>query len=128
MNVCPVSAIEKREGKVLIKSSLCIGCGMCAMACPFGVIKYISLEDSVQRRVAVKCDGCKDRVEAGRIPACVEACKTGALVYESIEEYESKKRKRAVSLISGQIQEPEPAEIVLWKDYLSRLYSLNREE
>jgi carbon-monoxide dehydrogenase iron sulfur subunit len=31
--------------------------------------------------VALKCDQCPDREGAGRLPACVEACKTGALTY-----------------------------------------------
>ena len=34
---CP--AIERRENHVIINSSLCIGCGMCAQVCPFKAIK-----------------------------------------------------------------------------------------
>jgi len=131
MNICPVSAIRKeKDGTVLIEPSSCIGCGMCAMACPFGVIKYTVLEApaKTKRTVAVKCDGCRDRVKMGRLPACVEACKTGALSYESIEEYESKKRKEVVSFLGKEPQEAAPIEIVMWRDYLSRLYNLNKEE
>ncbi len=34
---CP--AIERHETAVVINPALCIGCGMCAQACPFGAIK-----------------------------------------------------------------------------------------
>jgi hydrogenase-4 component A len=36
--VCPVKAIIHRDGSILLNESLCIGCKMCAVACPFGVI------------------------------------------------------------------------------------------
>lgn len=36
--VCPVQAITFRDKTVQISESLCIGCKMCALACPFGVI------------------------------------------------------------------------------------------
>lgn len=36
--VCPVRAIECRENVVRLNESLCIGCKMCGLACPFGVI------------------------------------------------------------------------------------------
>src|ERR1035437_7315473 len=36
--------------------------------------------------VAVKCDGCEQRVGRGEVPACVESCKVDALVYGEINE------------------------------------------
>ncbi len=50
----------------------CIGCWMCTMVCPYGVIGRAKEE-----RVAVKCDRCPDR----DTPACVDACPTRALVF-----------------------------------------------
>lgn len=36
--VCPVKAITLAEKSIRLNESLCIGCKMCALACPFGVI------------------------------------------------------------------------------------------
>ncbi len=36
--VCPVKAIVLRDNSVRLNESLCIGCKMCGLACPFGVI------------------------------------------------------------------------------------------
>jgi carbon-monoxide dehydrogenase iron sulfur subunit len=55
------------------------------MVCPFGVIRYH--EDTfapLGKTIAVKCDNCFERQEKGLVPACVETCKTGALLFEDI--------------------------------------------
>jgi Fe-S-cluster-containing hydrogenase component 2 len=36
--VCPVNAITRRDDAVYLNESLCIGCKLCALACPFGAI------------------------------------------------------------------------------------------
>lgn len=36
--VCPVNAITHTENSIQINESICIGCKMCALACPFGNI------------------------------------------------------------------------------------------
>ena len=36
--VCPVKAIVLKDDSVQLNESLCIGCKMCGLACPFGVI------------------------------------------------------------------------------------------
>ena len=36
--VCPVKAITQEDGKVLLNETLCIGCTLCAIACPFGAV------------------------------------------------------------------------------------------
>jgi hydrogenase-4 component A len=36
--VCPVNAITRGEDSIQLNESLCIGCKMCALACPFGAI------------------------------------------------------------------------------------------
>ncbi|WP_086982354.1 4Fe-4S dicluster domain-containing protein [Vibrio aphrogenes] len=36
--VCPVQAITKEEDRILLKETLCVGCTLCAVACPFGAI------------------------------------------------------------------------------------------
>lgn len=36
--VCPVRAITLEHGSVILNETLCIGCKMCGLACPFGVL------------------------------------------------------------------------------------------
>jgi len=38
--VCPVQAITKEGDRVLLNETLCIGCTLCAVACPFGAIAF----------------------------------------------------------------------------------------
>lgn len=38
LKVCPVQAISQVDGAVQLNEGLCIGCNLCAVACPFGAI------------------------------------------------------------------------------------------
>jgi anaerobic carbon-monoxide dehydrogenase iron sulfur subunit len=68
---------------VLIDPDKCINCASCAMACPFGVIRYHpEYTAPPNKTVAVKCDNCDERQARGLVPACVEVCKVGALTFE----------------------------------------------
>ncbi len=94
MAACLPGAIyrHKETGTVLIDAATCINCASCAMACPYGVIRYHPDPAAPDgRAVAVKCDNCIDRQRRGMRPACVEACKTGALTFE--ESADAMKRK-----------------------------------
>jgi len=88
MRVCPARAIYKTsEGIVLVNQDVCIGCGYCAFACPFGVPTF-NPEGKM-----VKCTFCIDRLEEGLDPACVSACLTGALDYATSALEASLKKK-----------------------------------
>lgn len=81
VTVCPTGASYKRaeDGIVLMNEDACIGCGLCAWACPYG-----ARELDAQAGVMKKCTLCVDRItsdtlpEADRIPACVRTCPAGA--------------------------------------------------
>ncbi|MEJ5301436.1 MAG: 4Fe-4S dicluster domain-containing protein [Thermodesulforhabdaceae bacterium] len=68
----------------------CIGCWLCAMVCPYGVINR-----EEERRIAIKCDRCPERAE----PACVQACPTKALVFAEEQEFAKLVRREAISQI-----------------------------
>jgi len=88
--VCPTGAIHRPSDLpevVLIEGNKCIACGMCAMACPFDVITYYPVFATPEKTIiALKCDHCIERQRNGSIPACVEACKVGALEFGEINE------------------------------------------
>ncbi len=84
MQVCPTEALYRDEetGSVVIDYAKCIACAVCAMACPFGIIRFGKVHQlDTERAVNAKCDNCIERQKEGQIPACAEACKTGALVF-----------------------------------------------
>ena len=81
VTVCPTGASYKRteDGIVLVNEDACIGCGLCAWACPYG-----AREMDAAQGVMKKCTLCVDRIynenlpEEDREPACVRTCPTGA--------------------------------------------------
>ena len=81
VTVCPTGASYKRveDGIVLVNESDCIGCGLCAWACPYG-----AREMDPSEKVMKKCTLCVDRIynenlpEEDREPACVRTCPVGA--------------------------------------------------
>ena len=81
VTVCPTGASYKRaeDGIVLVDEDKCIGCQLCAWACPYG-----AREIGEQKGTMQKCTLCVDRIynetleEEDRQPACVKACPTRA--------------------------------------------------
>ena len=135
MSVCPTSAISRNAdmGMVIINGSKCISCGMCAMVCPFDVISFHrTLAAGKDSPVAVKCDNCIDRQKEGKIPACVETCKCGALEFGDINDIIKKARTRvgrSVSAATAQVPSEEeslPANVVAWRQIGRDLDKLNR--
>jgi Fe-S-cluster-containing dehydrogenase component len=92
VTVCPTGASYKRaaDGIVLVDEDRCIGCGLCAWACPYG-----AREMDGAARVMKKCTLCIDRIEseslpeADREPACVRTCPARSRHFGDLADPES---------------------------------------
>lgn len=103
-SVCPIGAIKKENNSIIINEEICIGCKACVTACPIGAIEMISqCEDEIgnakkvekDKKIAIKCDLCKDKEEQ----ACIKACPKGALkLFDVIKEKQLKNVKTASSM------------------------------
>ncbi|HOP07630.1 MAG TPA: 4Fe-4S dicluster domain-containing protein [candidate division Zixibacteria bacterium] len=107
VRVCPTNATFRREsdGVVMMDWHRCIGCRYCVAACPYGSrsfnwrdprphIKEMKTDYPTRTRgVVEKCTFCEERLARGKMPACVEACKHGALIFGDLEDPESEVRK-----------------------------------
>jgi molybdopterin-containing oxidoreductase family iron-sulfur binding subunit len=105
--VCPTQATWKRErdGVVMMDWHRCIGCRYCIAACPYGSrsfnwrdprphIAELNYDFPTRERgVVEKCNLCEERLARGEIPACVEACSSGAMVFGDLEDPNSEVRK-----------------------------------
>ena len=92
---------------VLIDPDRCINCASCAMVCPFGVLRYHEEAGAPPgKTVAVKCDNCIQRQDAGLVPACVEVCKSGALTFEELEAA-MRRKTNAISRTVSLTAEPQ---------------------
>lgn len=84
--VCPTATIRKEaDGQIRVHEEGCIGCKMCLLACPFGVMGF-----QPQTGVAQNCDLCRD-VPGG--PQCVAFCAPHALEYAEVETAATATRK-----------------------------------
>jgi Fe-S-cluster-containing dehydrogenase component len=107
VTVCPVEATWKEEdGIVVVDYNWCIGCRYCEAACPYHARRFnweapsipaeeVNCDQSYlsnrirPQGVMEKCHFCLHRTREGRMPACLEACPTGARVFGDLNDPES---------------------------------------
>ncbi len=110
VKVCPVQATWKeRDGIVVVDYNWCIGCRYCEAACPYHARRFNWQKPQVPaaelnpdqgylsnrvrpQGVVEKCTFCLHRTRAGRLPACLEACPTGARVFGNLLDPDSEIR------------------------------------
>ena len=96
--VCPVNAFyTTADGVVLHSKDICIGCGYCFYACPFGAPQYPRVGNFGSRGKMDKCTYCSggpepdgstaeyekygaNRLAEGKLPLCAEMCSTKSLL------------------------------------------------
>jgi molybdopterin-containing oxidoreductase family iron-sulfur binding subunit len=102
VKVCPVGATwQEPDGITVIDYDWCIGCRYCMAACPYWARRFNWSEPDVPaaevnpvqhylgnrartKGVVEKCTFCIHRTRQGRLPACAEACPTGARVFGNL--------------------------------------------
>ncbi|MDT8446515.1 MAG: 4Fe-4S dicluster domain-containing protein [bacterium] len=110
VKACPVKATWKEpDGIVVVDYNWCIGCRMCANACPYWARKFNWHEPKLPveqvnpethylgnrprfQGVMEKCTFCIQRTRNGQMPACQEACPTGARVFGNLLDPDSEIR------------------------------------
>ncbi|MBU2582023.1 MAG: 4Fe-4S dicluster domain-containing protein [Alphaproteobacteria bacterium] len=115
VDVCPTGASFKRaDGIVLVDKHICIGCRYCVMACPYQARSFIHEPVEDQKSYAPRgkgtvesCTLCVHRVDAGREPACVEACEAAghkAMIFGDLNDPASEISQRIAQFPTHQIR------------------------
>jgi Fe-S-cluster-containing dehydrogenase component len=89
VTVCPTGASYKRaeDGIVLVDQDKCMGCNLCAWACPYGARELDPDQGTMK-----KCTLCVDRIydtklpEDERKPACVLTCPTKSRTFGDFDD------------------------------------------
>jgi phenylacetyl-CoA:acceptor oxidoreductase subunit 1 len=112
--VCPTGASRQRgDGIVFVHYDACVGCGYCAMACPYHARHLVREADGYfgeptpaerlaghpeRRGVMTKCTFCRERVDAGlargltpgvdpdATPMCSVACIADAIIFGDLDD------------------------------------------
>lgn len=115
VEVCPTGASFRRaDGIVLVDRHICIGCRFCMMACPYKARSFVSENLTDQKPWAPRgkgtvegCTLCVPRIDAGKIPACVEACSregSGAMTFGNLKDPASAIRRALAEYPSVQLR------------------------
>ncbi len=107
VKVCPVEATWKEpDGIVVVDYNWCIGCRYCEAACPYHARRFNWTTPEIPaaeinpdqgylsnrirpKGVVEKCTFCLHRTRQGKLPACLEACPTGARVFGNLLDPDS---------------------------------------
>lgn len=110
VDVCPVEATWKEpDGIVVVDYNWCIGCRYCEAACPYHARRFNWSKPQIPaaeinpvqgylsnrirpQGVMEKCTFCLHRTRNGKLPACLEACPTGARVFGNLLDPDSEIR------------------------------------
>lgn len=91
VSACLVKAMEKQKSGHVTWDTNCMGCRLCMVSCPFDIPKFEY--DKALPKIQ-KCTMCWDRFKEGKVPGCVEACPTEALIFGTRRELLEEARRR----------------------------------
>jgi len=80
---------KRPDGLILYNNDLCVGCGKCIEACPYGVRffdKRIKAGKDATKNGIGKCTFCRHRLDQGLEPACVRNCVGGARIFGDLKD------------------------------------------
>ncbi|MBC9783582.1 4Fe-4S binding protein [Heliobacterium chlorum] len=95
IDYCITGAMHRRNDGIVTNEdgpSECNGCWMCIMSCPFGAI----IQDEETHK-PIKCD--QNCLRNHKIPRCVQACPTKALLYWQVDDLKAQAIKNAKNKI-----------------------------
>jgi molybdopterin-containing oxidoreductase family iron-sulfur binding subunit len=112
VDVCPTGASFRRaDGIVLVDRHICIGCRYCMMACPYKARSFVhehleDQNDNAPRGIGTveACNMCIDRVDNGKLPACVEAAPEGGIVFGDLNDSSSRLSRLVKEVATRQIR------------------------
>jgi len=115
VRVCPTKATYKLANGITMQDMhRCIGCRFCMAACPYGARSFNWVDPrkvlkaerenkeypTRSKGVVEKCTFCSERLQFGKMPACVEAAPKGGLIFGDIEDVKSPVRKIVASKLT----------------------------
>ncbi|MFQ6102671.1 MAG: 4Fe-4S dicluster domain-containing protein [Candidatus Glassbacteria bacterium] len=109
VEVCPVDPVERTfedpikgtmtfegkatykrpDGTVLVDENICVGCGMCIEACPYGARFFHPMRQAggaPENKTIGKCTFCSHRIAHGVVPSCVNTCQGKARIFGDMND------------------------------------------
>ncbi len=103
---------RRPDGVVAVNPELCIGCGLCLRACPYGARFFdpdekAGSERAIGKNAASKCDYCRHRIDEGIAPSCVNTCQGRARIFGDLNDPKSAVSKLVKQFDTGRLLEEE---------------------
>jgi Fe-S-cluster-containing dehydrogenase component len=123
IKVCPTGATYQREdGLVIIDENKCMGCRYCIIACPYDSRRFLAEinnyyggdsptpYEKVKHKnftlgTVVKCNFCAQRLDVGKVPACVEICPSQARYFGDLDDPNSEVSKLIIEYTGSPLHE-----------------------